>query len=329
MVTRINSIAEKYSMLNPWSNVYGLARSIMALGTLIVLLSNSDSVLFFNISSVLSSASDSLRKIGLFYLLGAEHLFTARVIAVIVLVLVISGWRPRVTGILHWWISYSFFSICPIIDGGDQIISILTMLLIPVCLTDPRKNHWSDASTTIANNRKKFTVLFVWSVFLIIRIQVALVYFHAGIAKLKVIEWVNGTATYYWFTHPVHGAADWLKPFVYSAMSNPYVVVSITWGAIIFEILLSACLFMRKTSFTCRIFLLLAVTFHLVIMIIFGLVSFFCAMTGAVILFLNPVESRISFMLFGKQFRGLRSRYFQDNSKSKVVKPWTIDSPTF
>ncbi|MEF9479282.1 hypothetical protein OWR28_17450 [Chryseobacterium sp. 1B4] len=147
----INSIEDKiknFAVANaPYSNVIGLGRSIIALGTLLTLITNPiDDLLMkrtsgeFLLNELLKG--DFSTKFNFFFLFGFNNLFIVKWLAIVILLITISGYFQKITCILHWWITFSFFHSSAIIDGGDQIGSILTLLLIPICLFDNRKNHW-------------------------------------------------------------------------------------------------------------------------------------------------------------------------------------------
>ena len=72
------------------------------------------------------------------------------------LLLVLSGYYPRFTGVLHWLISSSVFQAANLVEGGDQITAILTLLLVPVTLLDPRRNHWQQPTGPV-NRYRGFT----------------------------------------------------------------------------------------------------------------------------------------------------------------------------
>ena len=148
-----------------------------------------------------------------------------------------------------WWVTFSFFTSSPIIDVGDQITSIITLLLIPVCITDKRQWHREQKEPEYErlNIWQQYKHLFILSFLIVIKIQVSVVYFHAATAKLSVEEWTNGTALYYWFTHDVFGMGSFLEPLLMPLLLNPVLLTLMTWSVIIFEILLfAACLMSKK-----------------------------------------------------------------------------------
>lgn len=281
------------------NNTYGVARSFIALSTLLTFLLNDISRL---VSPYGFAAEDMYRlswisRISLFYLLG-DHLLPARIIAIAILLVVISGWRPRYTGILHWWITFSFSTSSQILEGGDQIAEIVTLLLIPLTLADHRRFVWTnDIKPRLTKNAsiQDLMILFIGSTLLIINLQVSFIYFHACVGKFSTDEWVNGTAVYYWFDNTVFGLPDWQRKLIFPLIGNPYIVTTATWGALLLEISLAAGIFIRRPAIR-RLLLVLGVSFHLFIGVFFGLWTFLITMTGVLILYLGPVKG------FGLQF---------------------------
>jgi len=280
---------------NLWTNTIGLSRSLLAFGTLSTLLANEAHLLFPSIEGMGNFIMNS--EFSLFYLLK-EHLHIAKWVSVIILILVISGWRPMLTCIPHWWVAFSFFTSSPIVDGGDQITSILTLLLIPVCITDKRRWHWENNGPKIESSDfwQQCKHLFIVSFLIVIKVQIAIIYYHAATAKLSVEEWTNGTALYYWFTHDVFGMGSFLEPLLMPVLLNPVLVTLMTWSVIVFEILLfAACLMSRRNQ---KIMLTLGISFHFSIFVIHGLFSFFFAMAAALILYLIPAGFNVDVRTF-------------------------------
>ena len=290
LITSINAISFEYSNKNPWTIVYGSARSILALNTFLTILLNAPNILFKDFD-VLNQNSHLIfiNRINIYSLFGPDHYIISRICSLIILFAVIIGWKPRITGIFHWWVCISFVNVIPqsIIDGGDQIAPILTLFLIPICLTDNRTWHWEIKGN---ENRNPMLVLFIWSIVYIIRLQVCFIYFHAGIDKLKVPEWVDGTCTYYWFTNNIFGVNAYLRESAFYLLSKPLIVVSITWGSLLLEIILGMSFFMKRNSFNWKILFYTAFIFHLGIAFIFGLITFFLVMISALILYLIPFD---------------------------------------
>lgn len=271
-----------------WTNIIGLSRSLLAIGTFLTLAFNPTDILF-NVSFFDQNVS-LLQKYSLFVVFS-ENLEIARIIAMIILSLVIAGIYPRWTGLLHWYVSYSFFVSSFVVDGGDQISSILTLLLIPITILDSRKNHWNSAEYSVNNLKSTISLSFYW----LIKIQVCVIYLHAFTGKIPIDEWINGTATYYWLTHAYFGVHPLLNSSVKMLLSNGFIVVFLTWGVLILEFLLAACILLGSKNNTKRVMLICGIVFHFSILIVHGLVSFFFAIVAGLILYLTDNDKLINF----------------------------------
>lgn len=203
------------------------------------------------------------------------------------------GFYPRITGLIHWYISYSFIISCDVFDGGDQVSSNLSLLLLPLTLLDNSKNHWEEKNYTL---RKGFALGLIQKVFfMLIFIQVSAIYLHAFVGKIFVEEWVNGTATYYWLTNKYFGVAPFLSDFTVSVLANEYVTTIITWGTLFLEFTLAAFIFVNRNDDKKRCLLfIIAVIFHLLIFAFQGLASFFFAMFAALTIYLIPENKSLS-----------------------------------
>lgn len=295
----------------PWTNVYGVARSLLATGTLLTLLVNPFESLFYSTSVTrpIYVTGDYLTSINYFKIFDPLTSDLSKPLALFLLILVIIGWRPRITGLLHLWISWSFMITCGIIDGGDQITSILSLLILPICLSDSRKWHWSRVNLdTIRFNQ--YSQIAILSLLVMIRIQVCVIYFHSVVAKFKVPDWINGTAVWYWFKDPGFGLNHYQTLMLNPILRSPIGIIVLTWGAVLFELLLALALFLEKTK---RKYLLLpGIMFHFAILFCHGLFSFFFAMAAALILYLRPVNDEFSFDMFSyiikpiKRFKDVR-----------------------
>jgi len=262
-----------------WSPIIGLARAILALGTLITLISNDISVLFpKNIAYPIG-----INKYSIFNLLD-DHLFLAKIFSISILIVVILGIYPRFTAFFHWYVSWSFLTVSDVIDGGDHVTAVISLLLIPILLFDSRQNHWNQ------NFRKvnDFGSTISSSFFFLIRIQVCVIYLHSMVGKLSVYEWVNGTATYYWLTHEYFGIHFFLRPFFEWFLGNPFFVSLITWGELVIEFLIAAAIVTCRENRLRYFFLVIGILFHFSIFIFHGLSSFFFAMLASLILYLVP-----------------------------------------
>lgn len=299
MLTWIGIRARRYAAeVNPWTNVYGLARTFIALSTACTLAFSQATTLFHPAVGITAPpVCGGVRNGWLFCMLAPGHLDLARWIAIAILLVVASGYRPRVTGVLHWWVSLSLQSTAVVIDGGDQTATVLTLLLLPITLTDPRKWHWDPppdppALPAGAPLPREKSRLVARSALSAIRVQVAALYLHAALGKLQVEEWTDGTAIYYWLTDPMMGSPDWLKRLMMPLLAHPTVAL-ITWGVFALELALAAGLIVSKPR---RRYLLIGgLALHGAIAVVHGLFSFSTVMFAALILYLRPVEQTFDF----------------------------------
>ena len=280
---------------NPWTNVYGLARTILATATASTLLATHESVLFHPVAGPAGDPPFCVQyplRAGLFCLAPSDHLGFARYIGAALLLVVASGWRPRITGLLHWWVSASLQVNAVCVDGGDQATAVLTLLLLPLTLTDSRTWHWQSCGAEPVTEMLLRRRLIALGGHMLIRLQVAGIYFHAAIAKFSVPEWADGTALYYFFRHPTFGASSWLAPALTLLLGSGVGLSLVTWSVLVFEYFMSTGLVMPPRGR--RLLLGLGILFHSGIILIHGLVTFSVAMMAALVLYLRPLEAEFS-----------------------------------
>lgn len=273
----------------PWSSGVGLARTALALGSAATLAATRPAVLF-DPSNVGGTCVD-LRAAGLFCAVPAGGGQVARWCAVLILLVVASGWRPRFTAIPHWYVSWSLLSNATVPDGGDQLTAILTLLLVPVALTDGRRWHWQRPpdpdNGTVGTGR-----VIAGAALLLIQVQVAVVYFQSSVAKLGVREWSDGTAMFYFLRHPLFGSPPWLRPLTDALTGSPVGVAVVTWAPLVVEFAVAVAILLGPRAK--RVLLVTGIAFHGVIAVTMGLVSFALAMSGALLLYLLPVGTHIA-----------------------------------
>lgn len=297
MLTRLRDRAwRRVRATVPWTNAYGLARTLLALSTLATLLFSSTRTLFRPALGVpVVRVCADVSRFSLYCLVPEDRLGWARWLAIVVLAVAASGWRPRWTGVLHWYVAFSLLASSVMVDGGDQVNAVLTLLLVPVTLTDPRRWHWQAwPHRAPVTPREPYVRLVAFSALAMCRLQVAVIYFHAAVAKLRVTEWEDGTAVYYWFTDPAFGMPGWMRPVMMPLLTGPFVTV-ITWGALLLEFMLFTGLVMDRRHR--RTLLVLGILFHGGIGLIHGLISFMLSMWAALLLYLYPVDRALTLPL--------------------------------
>jgi antimicrobial peptide system SdpB family protein len=281
-LNKIADIIESKLTTNPFGYTYGLGRSIIALSTFSVFVFNDIDYLFDKDAlNVISKSSFLFNQINLFGILGFENLIWAKIIVLIVLLGVISGFIPKLTGILHFWVVYSFHSSALLLDGGDQIATIFTFLLIPITILDRRINHWKSVKT-----QSTISKLIGHLSFLMISIQTSFIYLNTAVEKIyQLDDWKNGTALYYIFNNSFFGVNDTLLNYL-GFIINSKMVFFLTWGVILSHLILSYSLFLKRNDRK-KVFWI-GVSLHLSIALFMGLFSFSFAIIGVLILYCLP-----------------------------------------
>ncbi|MFI5159250.1 MAG: hypothetical protein ACHQF4_10320, partial [Sphingobacteriales bacterium] len=272
-------------------SIIGFARSLLALGLVLTLLFNPIDLLIP--AKYLTAINQHSLKFhsNFFLIFGPAYLFITRLLAVALLLFTISGYYMQLTSILHFWITASLVLIKPTYLGGDNVNMLLTLLLVPVCIFDTRKNHWhtpmpDDNFGAVVQN------LFLF----LIKIQVAWIYLDSVWLKLRVKEWRDGTVLYYWFNHNFFGLNPPFSGICKPLLERLPVSVSITWGVLIFEVLLCVgFLFPGKAKV---VLLKWGIIFHFMILLIYGLAWLFFAMSAALFLYLWPSNKSFKLNLF-------------------------------
>ncbi len=268
-----------------------VARMLLALGALLTLLFNDASEITNQallMKEDVYTITSSFKYYSLFNL--CSNVFIAKIISIVILLVAITGYIPQITSILQAWVHLSICNSFIVPDGGDQVASNLCLLLIPICLFDKRLNQWNDEK----NPNKDYKNVFFNVYFILICLQVSVIYLHAGVGKLYNAEWREGTCVYYWFTNNVFGAPVFLQKF-YNLITLSNLSPIFTWSIMIFELGLFACILATDKTIK-LIFLLLGLFFHFGIAITHGLISFFFSMAGALILYLDQGNTIYKFL---------------------------------
>lgn len=287
-----------WALRRPWpfTMAYGTARTFLALAGALTLLSSSPDRLFaLAVGLDRSPQCSGVAQISA-YCVGRHHLQVTQWLIAVGLVVVASGWRPRVTGLFHWWAVWSFTTSVTLQDGGDQAATVLTLLLLPVTLLDGRRWHWQtqDRDPLSAPLRSAVGSLFLF----VATFQVSAIYFDSSIAKLGQTNWVDGTAMYYWSHDSTFGFPGWAQPFTSSLMRTSIGTVAASWGPILLEFSLALAGLFGTKWVRHRLFFA-GLIFHAGIAVLMGLGSFGMTMMGALVLLLirpgelDPLRSRV------------------------------------
>jgi antimicrobial peptide system SdpB family protein len=270
---------------DPWTVTLGLARTLLALGMAGTLLATPASVLFTPVAGLPHGATcGGQAAFSAFCLGGNTHRQILTLIWGLVCLAIATGWRPRVTGLVQWWIAYSFFLTTTLPDGGDQVMAVMTLFLLPIVLTDRRRWHWTPSERD-GEPLGLSKCVAGWGLFFV-RLQVAVIYLDSSVSKLGVSQWSNGSAMYYWLRNPVFGVRPSAVGFEGRLLGLSGVVEPFTFGVMLLEFMIGVAFLLPRRARKRLFFAGLAL--HLGIAVVMGLVSFGFAMTASLVIYLLP-----------------------------------------
>jgi antimicrobial peptide system SdpB family protein len=220
-----------------------------------------------------------LRGLSLWCVAGsdADGLLTSRIVAIVVLVAVITGYRPRWTCVPQWYITYSLTVSVTLSYGADAAAVIATMLLIPVLLGDDRRWHWTRPLTPLPPMWRGSS----YAAWLALRCQIMIIYLDAAVTKLAVPQWRDGTAMYTVFADPNYGLASPLRRVLEPLLTSGLVIRPVTWAVVVMELGIAVCALAGPVAR--RVGVVLAVLLHGGIILAVGLFSFGVVMIALVL----------------------------------------------
>ncbi|MDC1175246.1 hypothetical protein OAT67_07610 [Bacteriovoracaceae bacterium] len=159
----------------------------------------------------------------------------------------------------------------PILDGGNNLIHIFLFFLIFVNIDSKLERFQPNIPIPDINK----------SLLLLLRIQLCLVYLVAGVNKIRVELWSEGTALFYTLSVP-----DYSLPFIYNNISEiPISLIVITnYLVILYQISFS---FLVWSKLFKNYILLFGLLFHTAIALIMGLPSFAGALLACYFVFID------------------------------------------
>lgn len=270
ITTRVRALVER---TEPRGLPLALGRSALAAATLLTIVFTGDDALF----AQTHLSPDGMRCTGLsrwsvWCLAGPGP---GRIISIAVLLVVLSGYRPRWTCVPHWYVAFSFAAAIAPFNGGDNIAQIVAMLLIPVCLGDHRRWQWTTPEQPLAP---------VWrgtarAGVLAVRLQLAVIYGSAAVAKLSDPMWRQGSAMAVIVGHPRYGFPAPLRPLFDVVFGAYWATAAITWSVIAAQVVIAVLVLCprrpRLVAFA------LGAAMHVAIAALLGLTSFGLVMVAA------------------------------------------------
>ncbi|WP_414167356.1 sporulation-delaying protein SdpB family protein [Streptoverticillium reticulum] len=205
-----------------------------------------------------------------------------RWLLIVILAVAASGYRPRWTAIPHAWATYSIAVSIAVPDGGESVAMIMCFFMIPIGLADDRTWHWQQPTRELAPSWRTLTFV----AFLAVRVQIAYLYLDSAISKFGVADWANGTAEYYFLRDNMFGVGKPWDGLFLTLSKSAFVVVALTWGALIIEIAIGVCVLAsdrwRKAG------LAMDIVLHGSIILTMGLWSFALVMIGSAVVCATP-----------------------------------------
>lgn len=267
---------------DPRGTEVAVGRTLLALAELSVIVLTPDRALFALTGEQPGGARCSgTRALSLWCVGGGSGegaFLVRRILAVAVLAVVASGYRPRWTCIPHWYVTFSLGASMTLANGGEGVARIATLLLIPICLGDRRRWQWTAPVPPLDPTWRGSA----YAAHLTLRVQVVLVYGHAALSKLVVPEWRDGTAVHYVVRDAYYGVPDGLGRLLDPALGSYWFIALATWGTILAEVTIAASAL--APSKARRVGLGVAVALHAGIIVFMGLFSFGLVMIALLVL---------------------------------------------
>lgn len=274
---RVHALQRALSMFEVRGSQLWAGRSLIAGAELLTLLLTPYSALMQSVAGAAPAPHCAgVRAIGAYCLMKNAPHWVPTMALVSILIAILAGVLPAIVGWLHVWVAFSIASAIALLDGGDQAAVVFLILVAVVNIADDRRYGLDRRRRRLSALRIQIALAGLFA----IRIQVAMIYFDSGIGKVFANDWVTGTAEYYVIRDLYFGASGPVASVMMALTSNTFVVVSLTWGAIVLEVAIAVLILCGPHS---RKFALIACSIlHGAIIVTIGLWSFGLIMIGGV-----------------------------------------------
>jgi antimicrobial peptide system SdpB family protein len=202
---------------------------------------------------------------------------TARIVSICVLVVAVSGYRPRWICIPQWYVTFSIGSSIFAMLGVDSAAKAMTLLLIPICLGDPRVWQWQRPADPVSPGWRGAA----FASHMVVRLQVFIIYATAVVSKLVDTSWQHGVAIYFVANDPSYGFPPPLLALLDPFLGSYWLVATLSWSVVAIQGVIAVTIIgtrrMRLIALCCSLAL------HLAIGILMSLPTFSLAMIGLVL----------------------------------------------
>ncbi|MCR9165645.1 MAG: HTTM domain-containing protein [Nannocystaceae bacterium] len=166
-------------------------------------------------------------------------------------------------------------------DGGDNLTHLLLTYALLTNVRGPGAQRWLDRLPTWARELRAMIhntgLVAMW-------IQVCIVYFIAGAAKLHGEAWRNGTALYYALGTEQYSTPGLVEPL----LDAPVLLTLLAYTTVVFQVGFPFLVSLNRHAR--RFALFVALTFHVGIATVMGLATFAVFMIAADLTFLTDAE---------------------------------------
>lgn len=275
----LSAITRDISQTVLGSRMLGISRTIMAISQLSFIALTDPKYFFVPVGGKDLAATCSEKNVNISaYCISPEHYDAINKVMIAILVVVASGFLPRITSVLHFWVSYSIASSVALPDGGETTMQVMSLFIMIACLADRRAWHWQVPEK---RSRSEILAALAWAGSWMVRIQIAYIYLHSGLAKLSVEQWADGTAVYYVSRMEYFGAGGLFANLFRDILSVPLFALASTWGTIVMEVLIAILIVSNRSRFA-KIALLISAFIHVWIALMIGIISFAFIMVASV-----------------------------------------------
>lgn len=258
-----------------------VGRGLLALAQLATLAFNSDGVLFAQPDGM---QCGGLGALSLWCLAqGTGHgLLAIRIVSISVLFAVLSGYRPRLTCVPHWYVAFSMTAAMPVANGGDRALQVATLLLIPVCLGDDRTWQWVRPRTPLPAHWRGPS----FAAETALRLQLSVIYVSAFASKLTDPLWRQGSAMLVVAHHHFAGFPRPVLDLLEPALRSFWIVAAASWSVIAVQVVIAVLIWGGPRARSCA--LVFGVGLHAGIMFLMSLTVFGMVMISMLVVVCAP-----------------------------------------
>lgn len=288
------------SSANIRSKFIPIGRAIIGLGQLIFLFFSSQEFRFTEVGSqAIGPRCHGWNQASVYCLVGSENMVLTDTLVVFGLILVISGFYPRWTGLLHLYLTYAISTTLAVSDGEKAAVLVIVAVLALVSFSDGRRNAYttelnSDHLATPVGRLGQAAIIFG-------RVYLCFLYAAAAISQLGGGLWTHKAVSQQAATNTFFG--EWFQVLgtPWSFAHNWPLALAI-WVPVALQVLIAINILgtanMRRAAFT------FAVILHAGTALSTGVISFGLIMIGCCLAVVTPPNRYEEISLLSKPADG-------------------------